>query len=316
VHTVSRKSERLVNLTIALLATKRFLTKSEIFRTIEGYEGSNESMERMFERDKDELRALGVQIEVGSFDPLFGDEPGYRIKPEDYRLTLSGLSPTDISTLSLAAQAWQGAALAQSAQAALLKLQGLNIESDLDSLPLLAPKIISSPDFLPDLLLALSDRSTITFTYRDSTLQENARTVNLYSIHSRNGFWYATGHDKEKDDIRNFRTDRIVGALHVSDEKNSYEIPPDFSASAIVENFGAITNALVKIRTGKGQTLRSSGKMVGGDDDWAIYEIPLLDEESFSETILWHLDDVEVIEPKSLRERVLSSLQVIAKNHG
>ena len=57
---MSRKSERLVNLVIALLATKRYLTKSEIFRTIEGYEGSSESMERMFERDKDELRALGI----------------------------------------------------------------------------------------------------------------------------------------------------------------------------------------------------------------------------------------------------------------
>jgi len=70
VHTVSRKSERLINLTIALLATKRFITKSEIFKTIEGYEGNAESKERMFERDKDDLRSLGIEIEVGSFDPL------------------------------------------------------------------------------------------------------------------------------------------------------------------------------------------------------------------------------------------------------
>ena len=57
--TVSRKIERLINLTIALLATKRYLTKSEIFRTVEGYEGSAETKERMFERDKDDLRSLG-----------------------------------------------------------------------------------------------------------------------------------------------------------------------------------------------------------------------------------------------------------------
>ena len=77
--TVSRKSERLVNLTIALLATKRFLTKDEIFRSIEGYEGSPESKERMFERDKDDLRSLGIEIDVGGLDPLFNDEAGYRI---------------------------------------------------------------------------------------------------------------------------------------------------------------------------------------------------------------------------------------------
>jgi proteasome accessory factor B len=71
---VSRKNERLVNLTIALLATKRYLTKNEIFRNIEGYEGSAEAKERMFERDKDDLRKLGIQIEVGGLDPLFDDE--------------------------------------------------------------------------------------------------------------------------------------------------------------------------------------------------------------------------------------------------
>jgi proteasome accessory factor B len=74
---VSRKIERLINLTIALLATKRYLTKSEIFSSVDGYEGSPETMERMFERDKDDLRSLGIEIEVGSFDPLFNDEAGY-----------------------------------------------------------------------------------------------------------------------------------------------------------------------------------------------------------------------------------------------
>ena len=84
--TVSRKIERLVNLTIALLATKRYLTKSEIFRTVEGYEGAADTKERMFERDKDDLRTLGIEIAVGSFDPLFNDEAGYRIKVENYHL--------------------------------------------------------------------------------------------------------------------------------------------------------------------------------------------------------------------------------------
>ena len=110
--TVSRKTERLINLTIALLATKRYLTKSEIFRTVEGYEGSAETKERMFERDKDDLRTLGIVIEVGSFDPLFGDEAGYRIKSESYQLDLGEITPTEISLLSLAADAWQGAAFA------------------------------------------------------------------------------------------------------------------------------------------------------------------------------------------------------------
>ena len=118
VHTVSRKSERLVNLTIALLATKRWLTKSEIFSAIDGYEGEVDAMERMFERDKDDLRNLGITIEVGSFDPLFDDEVGYRIRPESYRSDISALSSREIALLSLARQAWQGAVLDSTAQSA------------------------------------------------------------------------------------------------------------------------------------------------------------------------------------------------------
>jgi len=109
---VSRKIERLINLTIALLATNRYLTKTEIFRTVEGYEGNPETKERMFERDKDDLRSLGITIDVGSFDPLFADEPGYRIKAESYQLDLGEITPTEISLLSLAADAWQDAAFA------------------------------------------------------------------------------------------------------------------------------------------------------------------------------------------------------------
>ena len=73
----SQKTERLINLTLALLATKRYLTKSEIFKNVTGYSGSAETMERMFERDKDELRSMGIEIDVKGLDPLFEDDQGY-----------------------------------------------------------------------------------------------------------------------------------------------------------------------------------------------------------------------------------------------
>ena len=82
----SEKNERLVNLTIALLATKKFLTKTQIFKAVVGYEGSSEATDRMFERDKEELRSLGIEIEMKSIDPLFDDEIGYRILPERFQI--------------------------------------------------------------------------------------------------------------------------------------------------------------------------------------------------------------------------------------
>ena len=97
---MSRKSERLVNLTIALLATTRWLSKSEIYQSIDGYNGDLDAKERMFERDKEELRNLGIEIEVGSFDPLFEDEVGYRIRPEKYQMQTSSLSVNQLSLMS------------------------------------------------------------------------------------------------------------------------------------------------------------------------------------------------------------------------
>ena len=138
---MSRKTERLVNLTIALLATKRYLTKSEIFRSVDGYEGSADSKERMFERDKDDLRNLGIDIEVGSFDPLFEDEVGYRIRPDNYKIDLDEISSLELSLISQASQVWKGAVLDSTALSALVKLKSLGVDSDLDSLPSLRPHI-------------------------------------------------------------------------------------------------------------------------------------------------------------------------------
>ena len=162
-HTVSRKSERLVNLTIALLATKRYLTKSEIFRTVEGYEGSPEAMERMFERDKDDLRSLGIAIELGSFDPLFEDEAGYRISPSSYKLDLGELDGTDIALLSVAASAWTGAALERESTSALIKLASMGLGSDSGALSLLAPRINGTIENFTVITDAIIRRSEIEF---------------------------------------------------------------------------------------------------------------------------------------------------------
>ncbi len=107
----SAKTERLVNLTMALLATSRYMQKSEIFRKVAGYSGTQETKERMFERDKDDLRALGIEIEVASADPLFEDEPGYRIKPEAYQMPIKTFTPTEIGILSTALGLWLDSSL-------------------------------------------------------------------------------------------------------------------------------------------------------------------------------------------------------------
>ena len=115
----------------------------------------------MFERDKDDLRRIGILIEVRGVDPGFEDEPGYRVRSETYALNLGELNGAEVALLSLAAEAWRGAALGEPAQSALAKLRSLGIDSDFDGLPNLSPKFnVSSPNFVP-LTRAIADQTTI-----------------------------------------------------------------------------------------------------------------------------------------------------------
>ena len=67
-----RKTERLLSLVICLLATRRPLTAEQIRQAVPGYDrGGDEAFKRMFERDKDELRDLGMPLETGA-RPLGG----------------------------------------------------------------------------------------------------------------------------------------------------------------------------------------------------------------------------------------------------
>jgi proteasome accessory factor B len=312
---VSRKSERLINLTIALLATKRFITKSEIFKTIEGYEGSSESKERMFERDKDDLRSLGIEIEVGSFDPLFNDEAGYRIKQERYQLDLGDVTALEISLLSLAAQAWQGASLDDAAQRALVKLNSLGIAVDEENIPDSAPFFSDGGLDLPIITRAIAEHQILEFTYRNYELSEEVRSVVPIGLSTRSGFWYLTGVDQSIEEIRTFRFDRVVGSFTVKKGPKEFETPENFDSKRIFER-DIDNHAVIDIRRGKGTSLRALATSTKSIGEWDQVQIPILDMRTLSALILWHGDDVYVHSPFELREIIIASLKELVKTHG
>lgn len=312
---MSRKNERLVNLTIALLATKRYLTKNEIFRNIEGYEGSAEAKERMFERDKDDLRKLGIQIEVGGLDPLFDDEAGYRIHPESYALSLRDLTPTQVTLLSLAAQAWQDAAFTDLSQQALRKLTSIGLDSDSSQLPIMAPNLTGANENLRIALDSLTSLTAIEFSYLNAQGLTQVRQLQVYGVQARQSHWYLIGLDLEKSAIRNFRLDRIQGVVSSVGKPQSYVIPADFE---ITELEPAIQTPLAKlqVRPGAGYQLRRLATSVITADDWDLIEIPIFDLEFVRNLVLWHCDDVIVSSPNELREKVISALETLVANHG
>ncbi len=313
---MSRKSERLVNLTIALLATRRYLTKSEIFRNIEGYEGSTESKERMFERDKDDLRNLGIKIEVGNIDPLFEDEAGYRIPYDSYTLNIGNLTPRQLALASLATEAWRGAALDVFAQSALIKLSATGIEPDLEALPAIEPRMSASRNELVALAQAITTRTAVNFSYFSIDLRKEKRTVLPFGLASQNGHWYLVGLDTIRSDIRTFRLDRMSDDFTLSSKKGSYEIPADFNLELALAGSNAAREVLLRVRKGKGHLLRIISRESSDDGDWDLLHITSNNEERLTDLILWHGSDVEVIQPIDFRARIVGALEKLVDIHG
>jgi proteasome accessory factor B len=313
---VSRKIERLINLTIALLATKRYLTKSEIFNSVDGYEGTPETKERMFERDKDDLRSLGIEIEVGSFDPLFNDEAGYKIKQEKYQFDLGDISSTDVSLLSLAAEAWQEASFGDVAQKALLKLRSIGIPSDELSLPETVLKLSDGGQDLSLITRAIAQHQLLNFAYLDTSMNVNLRSIVPIALSTRNGFWYLSGVDQDIQEIRTFRIDRISGEITASAGPSDFETPIGFDPHKVSFEIPFNDSAVIDVRAGKCASLRALAISTTSLGEWDQIKVPILNLDSLASLVLWHGLDAFVQEPAQLKDLVVAQLEALVHNHG
>lgn len=313
---MSRKSERLVNLTIALLATKRYLTKAEIFKSVAGYDGDAEAKDRMFERDKDDLRSLGITIELGTFDPLFEDEAGYRIKPEGYELQLKNLDATSIALLSQAGKLWREAALGQQAQSGLRKLRSIGIDSDFDSVIELTTTSQGTPEQLPDLIEAITSRRRITFEYLNSELASQVRQVEPYRLSNSLGYWYLIGQDIDKGALRTFRLDRFNSAVAAHGKVGAFEIDMELLDAHEANQGDMISTASLLVRRGKAPALRNEGSVSEHDSEWDRVEIQYQSSKELMREILWAGENAIILAPKELRNELVASLKLVVANHG
>ncbi len=312
---MSQKSERLVNLTIALLATKRYLTKSEIFKSVAGYVGEADARDRMFERDKDDLRSLGIEIELGSFDPLFEDEAGYRIKPEKYSLQLNQLSATQLMLLSHASLAWKKALLGESAHTALRKLKALGIETDFENLVVENLSIPEAPIDIPIILHAISERRNLEFDYLDVESEPEPRRVSPYRLYRRNGYWYLIALDVNKEELRTFRLDRFASGAHTSGGAQCFEVDRVLLDRHLAQA-SISKRASIAIRKGRGNLLRGLATTSEVDTDWDLCEVSYKDEEWLIRKVLWLGEDAKVVGPPELQSLIIKKLEQVVALHG
>jgi proteasome accessory factor B len=291
----NQKTERLINLTMALLATKRFLSKSEIFSKVAGYSGSSETMERLFERDKDDLRTLGIPIQVGSHDPLFSDEPGYRIPESEYALTLGELTPTELSYLSLAAKLWRNQLFSESGALALLKIDALGGPIFTEEFGQSLLSLENESPLFPSLWEAINSHRIISFVYRSKSVA--TRSVAPYGLTLWHGSWYLVGEDLEKREIRVFRISRICSTVSFTSNADEFEVPGDFSIKQhlIMLEPEIVFHFTARARVGTCQSLRLLSSVESVDGEWDLLTFPL--GNGWLEQVLWFGSDLVLLSP-------------------
>ncbi|GAA0965617.1 helix-turn-helix transcriptional regulator [Actinocorallia libanotica] len=306
-----RKTDRLLHLVVCLLATRRFLTAAQIRRAVPGYPESDEAFKRMFERDKEELRELGIPLEVGAEE----DETGYRIPPQAYELPELRLTPDEAAVLGLAARVWKQTNLAEAASGALFKLRAAGIETDPEGSSVLEPRVGTDEPAFPALYEAVRDGRVVSFDYRAMGRSEpQRRVVEPWGLTSGRGRWYLVGHDRVRQAPRVFRLSRVLGEVAAQGPEGAVRVPEDVDIRKIAfereERPAERRTGRVRLRRGRALGVRRWAVSVAPvDQEWDEAELHVWDVEFLAASLARFADDVLVVEPPDLREAVIRHLK-------
>lgn len=317
------KVERLMNLVIALLSTHGYITAERIRANVAGYaeSPSDEAFSRMFERDKNELRDLGIPLETGrvsSFDPA----EGYRINRNAYALPDIELTAEEAAAVAVAAQLWESPELITATQGALLKLRAAGVDVDPDAAVAITtasgpPGLRGSEDVLGILLSAINSGQAVRFRHRPlPTEPYTERTVEPWGVVTARGRWYLVGHDRDRNATRTFRLSRIGADVETVGPAGSVTRPDgvdlrDIVEKAVGEAPTGVT-AAVWVADGRATALRRAGTAKGsrtvGGRPGEVIELDLGTRDRLAREIAGYGADALVLEPASLREDVVARL--------
>jgi proteasome accessory factor B len=309
----AERTERLINLVICLLHTRSFITAERLREIIPGYgeAASDEAFKRMFERDKEDLRDLGIPLETGSLSS-WDDELGYRIARSDYALPELTLEPDEAAAVGLAARMWSSAALGAPATRALRKLEAAGVE--ITPLPEgLQPRIGAGGTGLPAVAEAVRAGRLLTFDYRGTSDTAPApRRVEPWGVIWWHGRWYLAGHDLGRDAPRVFRLSRIVGEPRAEGPAGAVTVPAGVDLRALVsasDPAGSEVMARVKVRHDRAIGLRrQTVDIADGGDGWDVVTVPCPDPHRLAEQVLGYGADAVILSPAEARDAAVRRL--------
>jgi proteasome accessory factor B len=318
-----RKTERLLGLVVCLLSTRRYLTAEQIRAAVPGYPEQDDLFKRMFERDKEDLRELGVPLETGVNHP-FDDDPGYRIRQDAYQLPELRLEADEAAVLGLAARVWRRAELAGAAAGALLKLRAAGIDADLEGsdehspVPQgIEPRLGTPEPAFGPLWEAVRDRRPVTFSYRAAGRSDpQRRELEPWGVVNRHGRWYVAGWDRGRNATRVFRLGRIAGPVKFCGPSGRVTVPEGTDVREIVRDWDSAPaqehTALLRVRAGAGVGLRRHAVSVRADDtaeEWDLVTTRFGDLGWFADYTASFGPDAVVLDPPDLREAVIRRLK-------
>ncbi|KAJ1684280.1 hypothetical protein LUZ63_020573 [Rhynchospora breviuscula] len=311
-----------MNLLILLLVSRTYVPKERIRDTLEAYrDSSQEAFERMFERDKDELRALGIPIETGSQDAYFDDEPGYRVARDAFELPAVELEPDEAAVVGLAARVWQHAGMADATSKALLKLAAAGVATDREAIDVVSPRLVADEPAFDDVWSACQTRTPIRFDYRRGDQPEpSTRHLQPWGVVSSRGRWYVVGHDADRGEPRLFRLSRVVGRVAAEGEAGSFTVPAGTDVRELARLLAPerpSATAVVRARSGEAHALRRRASTVTAlEGGWDRLELEYADLGRLAGDVLACLDAVVVEQPDDLRAEVVRRLRGLAHPDG
>ncbi|MCC2333244.1 helix-turn-helix transcriptional regulator [Cellulomonas wangsupingiae] len=322
-------AERLLNLVIALVNTPGRMTKEQVRSSVAGYGDapSDDAFERMFERDKDTLRELGVPV-LTVTHAGHGDDIGYRIDTAHWSLPPIELTAAELGVLGLAAQVWQDQSLRADSTRALTKLRAVGAAPEAHDLVAgLAPRVRAGGDAFGPLVDAVQNRQAVQFTYHAATTGEvRERHVEPWKLLARRGGWVLLARDRDRGASRSFRLRRIRGAVRPLGEPGGFPAPTAAElaeASRAWMGDGPERTALLAVTPERAGALRARATRVPPDAALPagaeqvlrgrdLVAVPYRIDWELAEEVVGYGDAVLVLDPPQVRDAVLGLLRVAA----
>lgn len=317
--------ERLVNLVVALMATEQGLTKDTILASVSGYReqassgATKDALEKMFERDKENLRALGVPIEtIGDrADPDDLREARYRVPTAEYELPDDiEFSPAELALLNLAGGVWSESSLSSEARTGLRKIRALGIPVE-DPIIGFSPRIsVREPSFAP-LQQAIEQSRVVTFPYvRPGSGHARVRRIQPLALLEYEARWHVFGNDLGVGAERTFLLSRIVGPVELSRTRFDPALRDGAGERALagLAEVAARNEALLEVNPGTEAALRLARRAMPAAQG---IRVAFVDLQIFAGELASYGPEVRVVEPAELRDAVVERLRAtVAANGG